>query len=70
MVQYKLEFGTVYDDVIFMPLMHLLSAISFNFMCILVVLHQKLETLTLVEIINIKPYPSVDDHFLFILCRS
>jgi hypothetical protein len=33
------------------------------------VLHQKLETPTLVEIVSIKPYPSVDDHFLFISYR-
>jgi hypothetical protein len=30
MVQCKLAFGTVYDDAIFMPLMHLLSTISFH----------------------------------------
>jgi hypothetical protein len=30
MVLFKLAFGTVYDDAIFMPLMHFLLAISFH----------------------------------------
>jgi hypothetical protein len=46
-------------------------AVSYIISCVFwPVLHQKLETLTLVEIVNIRPYPSVDDHFPFILCRS
>jgi hypothetical protein len=34
------------------------------------VLHQMLETPTLVEIVGIKPYPSVYDHFPFTICRN
>jgi hypothetical protein len=34
------------------------------------VLQQNIETPTLVEIVSIKPYSSVDYHFSFILCRS
>jgi hypothetical protein len=30
MVQSKLAFGTVYDDAIFMPLLHFLSSIPFH----------------------------------------
>jgi hypothetical protein len=46
-------------------------ALSYIISCVFwLVLHQKLETPTLVEIFCIKPYPSVDDHFRFILCRS
>ena len=40
--------------------------ISCAFWCIL---QQKLETPTLVEIISIRPYSSVDDPFTIILCR-
>jgi hypothetical protein len=46
-------------------------ALSYIISCILwLVLHQMLETPTLEEIVSIKSYPSVCDHFSFILCRS
>jgi hypothetical protein len=71
MVQPKWEFGTVYDDVIFMSSIYLLllaltCIIPCAFRC---VLQQKIETPTLVEIVSINPHYSVDDHFSFILCR-
>jgi hypothetical protein len=41
----------------------------YHFMCILACPASKARNTNIVEIVSIKPYPSVDDHFPFILCR-
>jgi hypothetical protein len=66
MVQTNLAFEFLYHDVISMPLVYLLSIVSFHVhfgvSCNIVE--------TLVEFVSINPYPSVDAHFPFILCMS
>jgi hypothetical protein len=65
MVQTNLAFEVVYDDAISMPLVCVLSTISFH-AYFDVSSNNEIGTPTLVELVSIKTYSSVDDHFPFI----